>query len=308
MKSSFANFSSESSDILSTTVLHKHRPQKKRVRFAVKLEPVDEDSLSSSRDTSASMVSKSSNRVIDPWRQRSALYGAYVEYLEKQDALISNESRIHPTRPPPPPPAPEPGTEPPTYTHTFVIQSKSPEIVVDSITVSSPSFHLPRIRHQPKRPTKHQSLTFDSYVKQQLTFSSSPRITHSKRPFNASNAKPHYTPVHAALKRAELALPPTDGLHANNKITRAENLFGSKFINDSMQSRKITEVITKPLPGINTQINHFSDRSILPNYSKKSRMHNRIQHPNEELNTNTPYFFQNHGNDHLPRPIIHSNR
>jgi hypothetical protein len=256
--------------------------------------------------TSPSFIPLSTNRVIDPWRPSGPLYGAYVEYLEKQDTFASNESLIHRSPPPPPPPAPEPGAEPPTYTHTFVIQSKSPDIIIDSITVSSPPLHLPRICHPIKTSSKHQSHVFDSYVKQQLTLSRASRILPSKK---HSNAKSNYTSVHAALKRAELALPPTNGLHANNKIVRTESLFGSKLFHDPIQSRKMTEIISKPLPGINNQINHFSDRSILPdNYCKKPRMHNRIQRTNDELNSNALYFFQNYENDHLLQPIIHSNR
>jgi hypothetical protein len=69
----------------------------------------------------------------------------------------------------------------------------------------------------------------------------------------------------------------------------------------------MTGTITKPSPTMNNQINHFSDRSILPNYSKKPPIHNRTP-ANDGLNTNIPYFYQNHDNDHLLQPIIHSNR
>ncbi|CAF4286755.1 unnamed protein product, partial [Rotaria magnacalcarata] len=76
-----------------------------------------------------------------PWRQHGPLYGAYVEYLENQGKVTSSEiefRQIPPPAPPAPPAPPEPGAQPPTYRHTFVIQSKSPELVIDSITISSP--------------------------------------------------------------------------------------------------------------------------------------------------------------------------
>ncbi len=301
LKPSFSAHSSDSSDILSAAVLHKRRPQK-RVRFALKLEPTEEDSLSSSREVSPSLVSKSNKRLIDPYRQDTPIYSAYVEYLEKQDALTNDELQIHRT----PPSQSESEDESPTYTHTFVIQSKSPEITIDSITVSTPSLHLPRILHHTKQTSKQQLGPLDSYVKQQLTLSTSRRIIHTKKVSNSSNQTKHYISVNAALKRAELTIPSVNGLNIKNKITRPDNSSGSKFVNDHKQPKKITEIISKPLPGVNNQINHFSERSILPTYSNQPRMHNRTPRSNDELNTNTPYFFQNHDDDHLLQPIIHS--
>jgi len=300
--------SSDSSNILSAAVLHKRRPPK-RVRFALKLDSIEESSLPSNREISNSLVLKPNRRVIDPWRQDGPLYGAYVEYLEKQNASTSTDFSIRQIPPPPPPPPPEPGAEPPTYTHTFVIQSKSPEIVIDSITVSTPPLHLPRIIHHTRKTNKHQSPTLDTYVKQQLTLSNSPpRIIDTKKLTNSSNQKPHYASVNAAIKRAELNFPSINGLHSNNKVTRTDNnTYGSKFINDHIQPKKMTEMITRPSPVMNNQINHFSDRSILPNYLKKSRIHTRTP-TNDGLNTNTPYFYQNNDNDHLLQPIIHSTR
>jgi hypothetical protein len=306
-----SSFLSDSSDILSAAVLHKRqrRPQK-RVRFALKLEPVEEDSsLSSSREVSPSLVSKPNRRIIDPWRQDGPLYGAYVEYLEKHDALTSHGVSMHRSPPPPPPPPPEPGAEAPTYTHTFVIQSKSPEMVIDSITVSTPPLHLPRILHRTRKTNKQQLPVLDSYVKQQLALSTPPRMMHTKKLTNSSDQKHHYSSVHAGIKRAELNIPPTNGLYTNNKVTRPDNPVGSKLITDHFQQpKKMTELINKPSPGVNNQINHFSERTILPNYSNKPRIHNRTPRSNDEFNTDTPYFHQIHDNDHLFQPIIHSTR
>ena len=303
-----SSLSTDPSDILSAAVLHK-RPRQKRVRFALKLRPVEEDSLPSSRESSPSIVSKSSSRVVEPWRSDGPLYGAYVEYLEKHDAFTGNSFHTRRTPPPPPPPPPEPGAEPPTYTHTFVIQSKSPDVRINSIMVSTPSFHLPRIVNQTKKMNKQPLPVFESFVKQQLTLSTSPRMMHSKKSTNTAVLKSPYASVQAALNRAELTLPPTYGLHANNRATRGENSSGLKLNNNHhFQTKKMTEIITRPLPGVNNQINHFSDQSILPNYPKKPRMHNRPPHPNEDFKSNTPYFSQNQETNPLIQPIIHFNR
>lgn len=306
MKPSIAT---DSSDILSAAVLHK-RPRQKRVRFALKLKSVEEDSAPSSRESSPSILSKTSSRVIEPWRSDGPLYGAYVEYLEKQGAFNGNSFQNRRTPPPPPPPPPEPGAQPPTYTHTFVIQSKSPDVTINSINVSTPTFHLPRIVNQTKKTNKQPLPVLDSFVKQHLALSTSPRMVHSKKSPNTPVLKSPYTSVHAALKRAELALPPTYGLHANNKVTRVENSSGLKFNqnNNHLPTRKMTEIITRPLPGVNNQINHFSEQSILPNYPKKARVHNRPSHSNEDFKSNTPYFCQNQETNPLVQPVIHFNQ
>lgn len=308
--SSKSSTSSDSSEILSGAVLHKRR-RPKRVRFALKLQSVEEDSSPSSRENSPSIVSKSSSRVIDPWRSDGPLYGAYVEYLEKQGAFDNQQRQTIRRTPPPRPSPPEPGAEPPTYTHTFVIQSKSPDVVINSITVSTPSFHLPRIVQQTKKTNKNPLPVLDSYVKQQLTLSTSPRMIHTKKSTNPTVLKNPYASVQAALKRAELNIPPTSGLHANNKVTRVEQSSNFKLNNQQqqqLQPKKMTEIITRPLPGVNNQINYVSDQSILPNYSKKPRMHNRIPHANEDIKSNTPYFCQNQETNSLIQPIIHFNR
>lgn len=296
-------------DVLSSAVLHQRRRRRtqKRVRFALKLSPVEEDSRPSSRETPTSVLPQSNKRIIDPWRQGGPLYGTYVEYLQGQDVFTSTDSHNRRT-PPKAPPPPEPGAEAPTYTHTFVIQSKSPEIIVNSITVSTPQFHLPRILSRTKQSPKQSLPILDYYVKQQLNLSTSPRMIHMKKLSNAPNQKPVIGTIQAALKRAESVLPATPGLHANNRILRSDSLSPSKTMNEHPQQKKLTEIISKPLPGVNNQINHFSERSILPNYSKKARVFARTQRSNEEFNSNVPYFCQNHGPDQLSQPILHSTR
>lgn len=288
-------------------VVHRRR-SKKRVRFALKLEPVEEDSRPSSREATTSVLPQSNKRILDPWRQGGPLYGAYVEYLQKQDVFTSTDSRNHRTPPPRAPPPPEPGAEPPTYTHTFVIQSQSPEIIIDSITVSTPQLHLPRILSRAKQTHRQSLPVLDYYIKRQLDLSTSPRMIHTKKLNNALIQKPVIGSVQAAIKRAESILPVTVGLHANNRILRSDNILPSKTMNEPIQQKKLTEIISKPLPGVNNQINHFCERPILPNYTKKARVHTRTRYSNEEFNSNLPYFCQNNEHDQFIQPVLHSTR
>ncbi|CAF0741142.1 unnamed protein product [Rotaria sp. Silwood1] len=305
LKSSFSTVSHNLPDILPAPVTHKHHPQK-RVRFALKLDSVEEESSSSSREILPSATSQLNKRVIDPWRQHRSLYGAYFEYLEKQDRLQNNETEMRRVPPPVPPPPPEPGAEPPTYTHTFVIQSKSPDLVIDSITISTPPLHLPRIIHRSKKPIEQQSTTIDSFVKQQLKISTLPRMAYTKKVTSSPNQKNHDASVNTALKRAEVNMPSTNGLQSNDRIVRPDNSFGSKYVNEHVQTRKMTETFTKPLSVATNQKYHFSERSILPNYSRQPAVPNHTLRTYDKQNMKACHFFENHDNDYLFQPIIHS--
>ncbi|CAF2339044.1 unnamed protein product [Rotaria sp. Silwood2] len=305
LKSSFSTVSPNLPDILPTTISHKRQP-KKRVRFALKLDPVDEESAPPSREISFSATSQLNKRVIDPWRQHRPLYGAYFEYLEKQDRLPNIENEIRHVPPPVPPPPPEPGTAPPTYTHTFIIQSKSPDLVIDSITISTPPHNLPRIIHRNKKPVEQQLSSIDTLFKQPLKISTPPRMTHTRKETNISNQKNHDTLVNTALKRVEVNTPSTNGLQPNNKLIRRDNLFTSKYINDHVQTKKITEPSTKSLSGANNQVYHFPERPILPNYSRNPAMPNHTHRTYEKSNMKTCHFYENRDNDYLFQPIIHS--
>jgi len=298
LKSALSTGSSDLSSVLSTAALHKRRPQK-RVRFASTLEPEEEDSLPSSREISPSFMSKLKKKFMDPWPQTRPFYGGYIDYSKKQDTLTSNETQIHHS--PLLPTSSEP--DPPTYTHTFIIKSNSPTIVIDSITVSTPPLHLPQIIHRSKKSHKQQSLAIDSYVKQQLTLLTPPRMINRKKLSNSCNLKNHYVSIRPIPKRAELNIPSSNGLHPNNKPTRLDSSSGSKVVKDHVQTKKMTEIVPKPLPSGTNEINHFSDRSTLPNYLKKARILSRVNRANDELNLNKQSSFPNHDNDNLLQPI-----
>jgi hypothetical protein len=246
-------------------------------------------------------MSKLKKKFIDPWPRNRPLYGGYIDYLKKQDTLTSNETQIHHSPSPLLPTSSEP--DPPTYTHTFIIKSNSPTIVIDSITVSTPPLHLPQIIHRRKKSHKQQSLAIDSYVKQQLTLLTPPRMINRKKLSNSCNLKNHYVSIHPIPKRAELNTPSPNGLHPNNKPTRLDNSLGSKAVKDHVQTKKMTEIVPKPLPSGTNQINHFSDRRNLPNYLKKARILNRINRANDELNIIKQSSFTNHYNANLLQPI-----
>jgi hypothetical protein len=299
MASSYSTMQSILPDILPTTTSQKRR-SKKHVRFALTLESVDENSVSPIGNKSVLPTTKPNNRIMDTWREDGPLYGAYVEYLEKKDALTAEMSEM--TRPIRPLPPPEPEVEVSTYTHTFVIQSISPELVIDSVTISTPPLQLPRIvsriaTAKKSNNIRRESLSLiDSCIKPRIKLASPSRHIQSRKASSLVNNKNQSYP---AIKRADTVLPGMKDLNSNEKSVRTENYRGAKTVNDYLQTKKVTEVIPNPLSTTNNQIHHVSGRSPLPNRSKKSQI------PCHNHTNNDTYFFQNHNNDHF-QPIIHS--
>ncbi|CAF3366485.1 unnamed protein product [Rotaria socialis] len=305
LRSSLSTVPTDLPERLSTAASHK-RPQQKRVRFASKLEFLEEESFTSSREISPSPVLKPNKRVIDPWRQHGPLYGAYVEYLEKQNKVTASEIEFRQIPPPAPPPPPEPGAQPPTYRHTFVIQSKSPELVIDSITISSPQSHLPRIVQRNKNSTRQPIQVIDSYMRQQLQLSTPPNIVYGRKIANSSNQKYPDPSAQPTLKRTIISMPSVNGIQPNNKTTAHENGFRSKFANDYGPTRRMTRNFSKPLSDTKNEIYHFAERSILSNYPIKPATPGHSLRRHDKSKIEAPHFFENHANDHLLQPVIHS--
>lgn len=287
MKSALATLQPILPGIASPNILPRNQP-KKRVRFALTSEPEEEKSLTPVDLEKIPTFNVNSNkRVSDPWRTNGPLYGAYTEYLEKKENSTPELPDL--TRPDTPVPEPESST----YTHTFLIQSKIPEIVVDSITVSTPTRHLPRIVQRTKatKTTVRKSpspVAIDPFVKIRTTAASPPR----RMPHSANSRSP-------TSKRSDLTLPPIKSPNPSEKIIRSDQPLGTKIVNDYLQSKKVTEIISNPLPNPSAhQISYICGHSILPNLSKTPST--SYQNPN----TNEPYFFRNHTNDHF-QPIIH---
>lgn len=273
--------------IISPTALPRTQP-KKRVRFALKLDSEQEQSITPvDQENTPPIFVNSNKRPGDPWRSNGPLYGAYTEYLDKKENVTPDIPDTNRPR------TPEP--EPSTYTHTFLIQSKIPDIVVDSITVSTPTRHLPRLVQRTKatkttvRKSPSPTAAIDPYFKQRPTAVSSPR----RLPQSASNRTP-------SLKRADLALPAIKSPNPSEKFIRSDAPLGTKIVNEYLQSKKLTEIITNPLPNSSThQISYLCGHTIFPNLSKTPSTSYQNQ------NNNEPFFFQNHKNNHF-QPVIHS--
>ena len=273
------------------------------------MEPVQEESLPSSQSISiSSSVSNSNKRVIDPWRQDGLLYDAYIEYLEKKDTLTNNERELRRTPPPRAPPPPEPGAEPPTYTYTFIIQNKSDDIDTKSRKISNSPAHLSRTFHPSKKSTKQKLPEISSHNKEQLKSLNSSATSYTKRISNSTNQDNHFASIQKALKRAEARLPTTVGLHPNNKITRTDKLFNTKFVNDHSQTTKLTGIHTKSLSNVPNRLKSCTESLNLSNNSKKQRMHSHTLHTNYDFNMKTTDRLQNRANNHHLQPTIHGYR
>jgi hypothetical protein len=172
-------------------------------------------------------------------------------------------------------------------------------MVIDSIRVSTPSRHLPRILHRitadKKTKRKPSSPVVDPYLKQRINASPAPRHNQSKKGTN-SIYRNQVNSKYPAGKRADLALPVIKTVNSNEKVIRSDQHIETNIFNEFLQTKKLTEIITNPLPGTNNQI---SGHAILPNFSKTAR----ISYQNQV--NNKPYVFQNHNNDHFQH-IIHS--
>ncbi|CAF2597021.1 unnamed protein product [Rotaria sp. Silwood2] len=306
LKSSFSTIQPILPNTPSTTVSQK-RQTKKRVRFALKLDTVEERLSLSKNAKPVVSTTKSNKRITDPWRQDGPLYGAYVEYLEKQGALASDITEIHrPSRPVPPSlPSHESELESSAHTKTSFTRNKSSEFVVESITVTASPTNLPRIVH-PTTVTRKNNYNnrrpslpiIDPDFKQRIDPTISPHTIQSRKTPGSVSYKNHSNSINSAAKQTDFALPLIKDIKSKEKLIRTDNSVGRKIVNENSQSKKMTEVISGALPDTNNQINHMSERSVLPNLSKKSQSayHNPIN--------NEPYFFQNHNNDQI-QPVIH---
>ncbi|CAF1127718.1 unnamed protein product [Adineta ricciae] len=280
------------SPVLSTPALHKRRPPK-RVRFALTLEPVEEKSVPSSPEISPTIPSKRTNQLFEFDKQAKPLYGNYMEYLKARQAF--KERMSLPTSPS----FPETSPELPTYTHTFVIQSKSPAVFINSITITAPTIHLPQIVQREKTPSNKTPTTIDPNLKQELTLSTSPRLVHTKKLSNATNQRHHYVSIQAVSK-SSTPLPSTTNLP--NKSVRSDNSTGPKPVKERTTIGKIPEIVMTKSP-----VNPLPSRPVLPISLRKTRIPSRLHRSNDEININPKYFFQYHDHDQfLRQPIIHS--
>lgn len=274
-------------------------PTKKRVRFALKLDPLDEseNELPIERLSLPSTPAPHKLRS-EPWRENGSLFGAYTEYLQEKNALTPD--LIETARPTTPSPDFESSS---TFTQTFHIQTKSPSLVVDSITIRTPSAsQLPRIVERTKTVKKivkkPSSPTFDIPSRQRLMTPTPTRTTQVKKTACPANYKNTLNSSQTNFRRNESLLPRLKSSNTTERVIRADHSIGSKLVNEYIQAKKVTEIITNPLPGSNNQISYICGHSIVPHLRKTSPTYqNQI--------ASESYFYQTHHNDHLPQ-IIHS--
>ena len=297
LKTTLSSISYTMPAVLSTPALHKRRPAK-RVRFALTLEPVEEDSIPSSPELSPSLPTKRSKRTNELWSQSRPLYGNYVEYLTKQDALKHREATDNRTL------SPEPSTEPTTYTHTFVIQSKSPAIFIDSITVSTPPVQLPQLIHRRQKPVRRQSLTGDSHLELLPALARPPRPAQSKKLANATSQRHHYVSIRAVPNRAESTIHSAGGSQLNERAARSNTLLRSKTAKDHPASKKLVEPTSSKSAAHPN--NHMLDQSSSSQHRRKPRLPSRVHRAGDEIDLTKHHRFRNRDSDHLLQPIVHS--
>ena len=307
LSSSYSTIQTILPNILTTAVVNKRRA-KKRVRFALTLESIDEDTLAPDPSRISSARIQSNRRTVDPWREDGLLYGAYVEYLQKQEpSTVDVPSKPRPSRPLLTSPEPE-ESDSGTFTTTYVLpMCKSPEPPVEFNSPSAspgPPLHLPRIIERSngtKRPNQKKTVSpvVHSPTKQRVHLDIPSRPASSKKVSPPVGTKPppvtHYSPT----KRADFALPSMGTLPSQDKLMQGDRPFSAKLLHDYFQSKKFTEIITNPLPGVNNQIHPTPERSPLPYLQRKPSSQSSSR------TTNELYFFQNYRPDNYS-PVMHS--
>ncbi|CAF3093090.1 unnamed protein product [Rotaria socialis] len=302
---------------LSTSLTEK-RQSKKRVRFALKLETVQEDPSLFNNGKSLIGTTKTNKRIIDPWRDGGPLYGAYVEYLDKQGALTSNLPETHrPTRPSPPPLSlNKSDVESSTHTNTILGRNKSPEILTESVESGMPPLGLPHILNRTTATKKNKNINnnnnnnnnsnnrrpslpaFDPSLKQRVQSISPSHNIQSKKISGSLNNKKQPPSIHPTVKRADVTLPSIKDNKFNEKLIRTDYSGGTKVVNEYCQSQKLTEIISNSLSNTNNQIYNLSEHSVPPNFPKTPRS------PCQNYINNESYYSQKNNHD-LLQPIIH---
>lgn len=274
---------------------------KKRVRFALSLDPLEESENEYSSERLSAPVTPAPDRSKgEPWRENGSLFGAYTEYLQDTNVLMSDLTES--VRPTTPTPEFESSSN---FAQTYHIQRKSPMLVVDAITITTSANQLPRLAQPPKTVKKTVKKsptpmpTFDTLSRPRLvTPTPTPaRTTQVKKTVCPTIYKNPFHSSPTSLKRSDLLFPRIKSSNSSERVVRADHTIGSKIVNEYIQAKKVTEVIANPLPGTNNQISYICGHSIIPRIRKASPTYqNHV--------TNEPYFYQTHRRDQLPQ-IIH---
>lgn len=232
------------------------RRTEKRVRFALDLNTI----ISPSRENSA--LNKSHQRVVDPWQQVGPLNDAYAEYLRK--ASPSNLSKTEILRVSPCETLIN--RQSPIYTHTFVVPPE-PKVTAHQFPQIVQQQQQQQSTKMPRRPLP----TIDSYLKQQLTISTPPRILPVRKTNTPAESHRPYLSVHTLLKQLETP-PSSSSSDSSGRNVRADAFFHSKPTTESIQRAKINQLMSKSLSNGFHQMNSLiGERSVLPNYHRKVR-------------------------------------
>ncbi|CAF1427233.1 unnamed protein product [Adineta ricciae] len=221
---------STSQSVLPNYPLVRKRHTKKRVRFELKLESVQEET--SSIVNKESPISKPTTRIVNSWHDNKLLRNAYIKALDKPNTpkrFLSEGKR--PSRPSL---SPLPDEDNPLCSRSFV---------VDLSSATTSSFYLPNISQRraltPKKflsVERQHSVTFvDSSLKQRRHSATPPRSIPSRKTVNSIGDRKFFSPI---VKRIDLALPSIKDLNPNERLIRIDNSSQLKLINDSAQSKK----------------------------------------------------------------------
>lgn len=294
-----------------STPTTENRQSKKRVRFTLKLETVQED-LTPLYDVKPDIHTiNSSKQVFNRWRENAPLYGVYVEHLEKQGALKADASALDRSarQSPSQLQTQKPMLEPSAKANIGQADRKSPEIVRESNQVNIlPSLNLPRVIHQNSATKKNNNNlnnqrqvplpVLDSSSKQRVNSTTSSNSSQSKKLPTSIGNKKQPNLLNPTVKRGESALPPIKDTKSNMKSNRTDNSAYTKIANDNLQSKRISDTVPGSSLTTNSPYQNLFEHSISLKLSKtsESAFQNRI---NNEI-----YFFQNHHNIQL-QPVLH---
>ena len=210
-------------------LVRKHNT-KKRVRFELKLESVQEET--SSVVTKESPRTKPMTPIVHSWHDNKLLRSAYIKALDKPNTpkrILSKAKR--PSRPSL---SPLPDEDNPLYSRSFVI---------DLTSATTSSFFLPNISQRraltPKKflnvERQHSATFVDSSVKQRLHSATPARSVPPRRSMNSIGDRKFFSPI---VKRIDFTLPSINELNPNERLIRIDNCSQLKLINGSAPSRK----------------------------------------------------------------------
>ena len=194
---------------------------KKRVRFALTLESIEETSIV---DAPIAVEIKTKKRTVDPWRDEGPLYDAYIEHLEKTPSTnIENVPLTRLTHPRPSSPSIELESSAPIYTTTYILpKAKTSDAATETVSIPLPPMHLPRIIERTASTAKKTPSKKPSPIRQRLQLDGTPppRPHSSLRKSTAQIKREELTPP---LKFASTPRTPVRDIFRTKKLVELTN-------------------------------------------------------------------------------------